>query len=126
MADYSNYMFRLEQIATLKKRIVWQEKHLEELRAKLAAERVAQQQECYPWEGLDGPINTMGLGTRMTNALAHMCRRPYPEQSVFTVRSVLAFDWDDPFIVAHTLVGEKTVAAVKLWMENNREKCDVD
>jgi hypothetical protein len=116
-------MFRSQRIDTLEKRIGWYKEQIEQLKAKLDAERVAEQQECYPWEGLDGPINTMGLGERMTNALNRMCwgRRGGPAQPA-TVRSLLAFDWDDPFIMVYDGVGEKTVAAVKLWKENNKDK----
>ncbi len=132
MADYTEQMFRNQRIDTLEKRIGWYKEQIEQLKAKLDAERVAEQQECHPWEGLDGPIYTMGLGERMTNVLNRMCwgrRRPdhgvFPTPQPATVRSLLAIDWDDPYILCHqTGLGEKTVAAVKLWMENNKEKLE--
>ena len=129
MADYTEQMFRNQRIDTLEKRIGWYKEKIEQLKAKLDAERVVQRQERWPWEGLDGPVVTMGLDNRMVGTLSRMVYQPgtyphYEDRVQASVRGVIALDWDDPFIGCHWNVGEKTVAAVKLWMENNKEKLE--
>ena len=45
MADYTEQMFRNQRIDTLEKRIGWYKEQIEQLKAKLDAERVVQRQE---------------------------------------------------------------------------------
>ena len=131
MSDYTEQMFRSQRIDTLEKRIGWYKEQMEQLKAKLDAERMVQRQERWPWEGLDGPVVTMGFDQRMVGTLSRLVYQPgtpphYKDRVQASVRGVLALDWDDPFIMVYDGVGEKTVAAVKLWMENNKEKCNAD
>tara|TARA_R110000751_G_scaffold194628_1_gene300015 strand:+ start:204 stop:599 length:396 start_codon:yes stop_codon:yes gene_type:complete len=129
MADHMEWMFRNQRMDTLEKRIGWYKEQIEQLKAKLEVERMAQRQERWPWQGLDGPIVTMGLDSRMVGTLSRMVYEPgtppnYEDRVQASVRRLIALDWDDDVRLWPWNVGEKTVAAVKLWMENNKEKCN--
>ena len=60
MADHMELMFRNQRMDTLEKRIGWYKEQIEQLKAKLEVERMAQRQERRPWQGLDsfGSVGT--------------------------------------------------------------------